>query len=448
MNSAKDYRFPLPVVSAGEYAYDLPPERIAVYPLPERDRSKLLVANTLNRTIQHDTFRSISSFLPPGALLVMNNTRVITARLLMHKPTGGSAEVLCLSPIAPGPDPAIALQSGSPCQWRCMIGGRRIRPGTKLALVAQEQGTPVQLSAEVLQRKGTEATVEFSWEPACLSFAAVLDSAGVLPLPPYLKREAETDDAKRYQTVYAHLPGSVAAPTAGLHFTDAVLGDLRDKGIRIDHVTLHVGAGTFQPLQSDDVAEHQMHNEYISVPRNVVESLLSQAQRREHSSSAVYPVIPVGTTSVRTLESLYWFGVRLVANDNKAGSAAELSIEQWDPYRLRHTVPPVAPDTALRAVLAWMNQHDMDTATGSTGILIAPGYTFALCDALITNFHQPNSTLILLVAALLGKDLWRAVYTEALEHGYRFLSYGDSSLLLNFRREAEQEGGQSPMPIV
>lgn len=432
MNSAKDCTFPVPVISAGEYAYELPSERIAVYPLPERDRSKLLVANIPAQTIHHTNFRRITDFLPPDTLFVMNNTRVITARLLMHKLTGGSAEVLCLSPVAPGPDPAVALQAGSPCRWRCMIGGRRIREATTLELIVQTGEAQMRLQAEVIERSGAEALVEFSWEPANLSFAAVLELAGVLPLPPYLKREAETEDSQRYQTVYAHLPGSVAAPTAGLHFTDAVLEDMHARGMRIEHVTLHVGAGTFQPLQSDDVAEHRMHNEYISVQRATVEAIAAQVQKRKESTAAVYPVVPVGTTSVRTLESLYWFGVRLAVRDGNAAELAELSVEQWDPYRLQHLFRHIPPHEALQALLAWMEQHELDTVSGSTSIIIVPGYSFALCDTLVTNFHQPNSTLILLVAALMGKALWREVYSEALSNDYRFLSYGDSSLLLNF----------------
>lgn len=431
MNSVNTPTFAIPAISAGEYTYSLPPERIAVYPLPERDCSKLLVAHIPERFIEHHSFRAISEFLPPGSLLVMNNTRVIAARLLMHKPTGGAAEVLCIAPLHPGPDPAIALRSGSPCQWRCMIGGKRIRAGSNLVRTIDHEGQQVELQAHILAREGTEAVVEFTWQPQQLSFAAVLSSAGVLPLPPYLKREAETADAHRYQTVYAHQPGSVAAPTAGLHFTDAVLSGLRAKGVRIGHVTLHVGAGTFQPLQSDDVAEHRMHEEYISVPRPVVEALAQQAELRQRTSPAEHPIVPIGTTSVRTIESLYWFGVRLLLEAGTTDTLEELIVGQWDPYRLRALGSAPAPATALRALLSWMDQHDMDTVTGTTGIMIIPGYTFALCDALVTNFHQPDSTLILLVAALLGREFWREVYTAAIDNDYRFLSYGDSSLLLN-----------------
>jgi S-adenosylmethionine:tRNA ribosyltransferase-isomerase len=430
MNTAKDCTFSVPVVSAAEYLYDLPAERIAVHPLPERDRSKLLVADIASGSIAHRSFTDLPDELPPGTLLVMNNTRVITARILMHKTSGGAAEVLCLSPVLPGPDPALALQSGSPCRWRCMIGGKRIRQGSELECEIVLPGEiPVTLRAHVLEREGAEALVEFSWQPASLSFAGILDMAGVLPLPPYLKREAEPDDIQRYQTVYAQPAGSVAAPTAGLHFTDAVLQQLRDKGIHTEYVTLHVGAGTFQPLQSDEVAEHRMHREYISVSRSTIEGLHRQCLQRERDPAA-YPIVPVGTTSVRTLESLYWFGVRLALSDGNARSGVELELDQWDAYRL--AASRTSALAALEVLLQWMDSHDLEEVTGGTRIIIVPGYTFALCDALVTNFHQPNSTLILLVAALMGKVLWRRVYDEALAHDYRFLSYGDSSLLRNF----------------
>lgn len=428
MNTAKDCTFSVPVVSAADYVYDLPPERIAVHPLPERDQSRLLVADITTGTITHRSFTELPEELPSGALLVMNNTRVITARILMHKTSGGAAEVLCLSPVQPGPDPALALQAGSPCQWRCMIGGKRIREGSVLECdIARSGDSPLTLHAVVLEREGTEAIVEFSWQPAALSFAAILDMAGLLPIPPYLKRDAEPDDTQRYQTVYAELPGSVAAPTAGLHFTDSVLQQLRDKGIHTGQVTLHVGAGTFQPLQSDEVAEHQMHREYISVSRSTIEQLHTHCLQREQNP-AEYPIVPVGTTSVRTLESLYWFGVRLLLHDGDAHRRPELDIEQWDAYRLEVS-PRIPVAHALEALLQWMDTHELDAVTGGTRILIVPGYGFALCDALVTNFHQPNSTLILLVAALMGQSLWRRVYDEALAHEYRFLSYGDSSLL-------------------
>lgn len=401
-----------------------------MYPLPERDTSKLLVAHIPQRTFEHRQFPHIVDYIPQGALLVMNNTRVITARIPMHKTTGGAVEVLCLSPVVPSTDPAIALQTQGSCQWRCMIGGKRVREGTELEAVIGTENT-VALRARVLAREGTEGVVEFSWQPATLSFATVVERVGVLPLPPYLKREAETSDAERYQTVYAEQSGSVAAPTAGLHFTPAVLQQLQHKGIAIEHLTLHVGAGTFQPLQSNAVEQHPMHREYLSVPRRVIEHLYQHCIQREQHGAAIHPLIPVGTTSVRTLESLYWLGVQRIAHDNAAYSES-MELGQWDAYHLARTAPRISAPVALEALLHWMDAHHCENLTGGTRIMIVPGYSFALCDALITNFHQPHSTLILLVAAFTGKELWRAMYSEALDNEYRFLSYGDSSLLLRY----------------
>lgn len=430
MKSAQDCTLYVPSVSAEEYLYDLPQERIAVYPLPERDNSKLLVAHIAQQTIEHKQFPNVVDYLPSDALLVMNNTRVITARVPMRKATGGAVEVLCLAPVAPSTEPALALQAQASCQWRCLIGGKRVRAGTELE-ASLGGATAIVLRACVLEREGTEGIVEFSWAPASLSFAAIIESVGVLPLPPYLQREAETSDTERYQTVYAKLLGSVAAPTAGLHFTPAVLQQLQNKGVTTEQLTLHVGAGTFQPLQSDAVEQHPMHREYISVPRQVVERLHQHCEKRARFSPNLYPLVPVGTTSVRTLESLYWFGVQCVLQKD-AARRDRMELGQWDAYQLAHAAPSVPPVVALEALLRWMDEHKCENITGGTRIMIVPGYSFAFCDALITNFHQPHSTLILLVAAFTGKSLWRTLYTAALENKYRFLSYGDSSLLLNY----------------
>lgn len=430
MKSAQDCTLFAPSVSAEEYVYDLPQERIAVYPLPERDKSKLLVAHIAQQTIEHKHFPDVVDYLPAGALLVMNNTRVITARIPMRKTTGGAVEVLCLSPIAPSTDPALALQATGSCQWRCMIGGKRVRAGTALE-ASLGNTTAIVLRARVLVREGTEGIVEFSWTPASLPFATIVENTGILPLPPYLKREAETADTERYQTVYAKLLGSVAAPTAGLHFTPAVLQQLQEKGIATEQLTLHVGAGTFQPLQSDAVEQHPMHREYISVPRQVVEHLHLHCVQREKRGASAHPIVPVGTTSVRTLESLYWFGVQCT-REKDATNKENMELGQWDAYHLAHSAPLVPPTVALEALLRWMDKHKCESITGGTRIMIVPGYPFTLCDALITNFHQPHSTLILLVAAFAGKNLWRTLYTSALENDYRFLSYGDSSLLLHY----------------
>jgi S-adenosylmethionine:tRNA ribosyltransferase-isomerase len=420
-----------------DYTYLLPEERIAAYPLEERDASKLLIADVRGEefAMRHSIFRHLADEIPSGALLMMNDSRVIAARILMQKASGGQAEVLCLQPLASSPndkpDYLRALQATDSTQWLCMIGGRKIHVGDILTLNVQNPRHSFILSAEILAKEGAEAEVKFTWTPDNISFAECLEACGHVPLPPYIKRDDEASDKERYQTVYAAHDGSVAAPTAGLHFTERVLADLRAKRVREERVTLHVGAGTFKPMNTDNAAEHVMHYERIFVESSTIAALAEQLQKHEQTDNA--PVIAVGTTSVRTLESLYWWGVLLITAQMGASEATELDIRQWDGFQFaeqENELPPAS--TALRAVLQWMEQHTLDTLTGETQIMIAPGYTFRICHGLITNFHQPHSTLILLVAAFLadGKNsYWRTVYNEALERDYRFLSYGDSSLL-------------------
>lgn len=426
----------IPTIHVAEYSYTLPPERIAAYPLAERDASKLLIADMRERlsgdmpTLRHSTFAAIVDEIPAQALLVANNSRVIAARILLQKATGGNAEVLCLQPNAPSTDPALTLQSKERCRWHCMVGGRRIATGD--VLTTSPDGA-VMLTATIIAKDSAEALVEFTWEPENLTFAAVLEALGHVPLPPYIKRDDETADKERYQTVYAAHDGSVAAPTAGLHFTERVLARVEAKGIRTAHVTLHVGAGTFKQMSGAEAREHTMHEERIYVQKEVVSQLAEQLLRYERNADA--PVVAVGTTSMRTLESLYWWGVRLLTFDDDARERDTLDIRQWDAFRLqarfREKLPP--PSVALLVVQEWLQNRRMDVLTGETQIMIAPGYQFAVCHGLITNFHQPESTLMLLVAAFLGANgdtgQWRRVYEEALANGYRFLSYGDSSLL-------------------
>jgi S-adenosylmethionine:tRNA ribosyltransferase-isomerase len=446
----------VPRVHTEEYRYDLPPERIAAYPLDDRAGSKLLVAALRQQRsecqmegqiechtechtecytecyIEHHGFRNITTILPSRTLLVMNDSRVIAARIQMQKPTGGAAEVLCLQSLHPSHDPAVAMLECGSSTWLCMVGGRNVKKGTTLHL----ERNGIRLEARIVERSeqsSTEALVRFSWQPEHLSFAEWLDICGEVPLPPYIKRSAEASDKERYQTVYAKHEGSVAAPTAGLHFTNDVLQALERNGVRTERVTLHVGAGTFKPMTSSEANNHTMHYERICVARRTIEMLIAQ---REDA----LPLVAVGTTSVRTLESLYWWGVRLLANDGNAQAATELTIAQWDAYRMNAEFPTLAAQpmpnaaTALRAVLAWMQQHELQLVEGETQLMIMPGYRFQLCDALITNFHQPASTLMLLVAAFLsdehGTSHWRTVYDAALAEQYRFLSYGDSSLLI------------------
>jgi S-adenosylmethionine:tRNA ribosyltransferase-isomerase len=376
-----------------DFHYDLPAARIAPEPLPDRAASRLLVSRA--GVLTDKTFRDLPGELPPHTLLIFNDTQVVRARLLAKRPTGGAVELFCLEPVAPHRALEPALQQTAAATWRCLVGNA--------TLWAERQATEA----------SGESLIDFRWEPSSLPFAEVLRAAGHLPLPPYLHRPDTATDAVRYQTVYAAHEGAVAAPTAGLHFTPELLQELTQRGTALGQVTLHVGAGTFQPVKAETMADHPMHAEPIIVQASLLRQLLAH---RPH------PVIAVGTTSLRTLESLYWLGAGLVHQPDQP----TLGVAQWQPYE---NAPSVTPEQALQALLTYLEQHGSDTLEASTRLLIAPGYQFRLVQGLITNFHQPESTLLLLVSALLGPG-WRTVYDHALAHGYRFLSYGDSSLLL------------------
>lgn len=381
-------------ISLKDYHYSLPEERIAEFPLADRASSKLLTFK--QGQINHRTFRDLPNELPTGSLLVFNNTRVIPARLIFQKPTGARIEVFLLEPALPA-NYEQNMGAHSSCSWHCMIGNaKRWKSGEievpQLGLKATREGE----------------TVTFIWS-ADLSFSEILDKAGKIPLPPYIHRDVEESDKERYQTVYSKLEGAVAAPTAGLHFTADLLEELKQEGFTEDFLTLHVSAGTFQPMKADTPEEHPMHREQIIVTRQNIENLL-----------AADSVIPVGTTSMRTLESLYWFGVRLLRGES------DFFIPKLYPYSIPN---PPTKEEALNAVRAHLDQHSIQSIAGHTEIFIFPGYQFRICKGLITNFHLPGSTLILLVAALIGEK-WRDVYEQALENNYRFLSYGDSSLLI------------------
>jgi len=396
-----------------DFHYDLPAERIAPEPLPDRASIRLLVSRA--GVITDKTFRDLPGELPPDALLIFNDTQVVRARLLAKRPTGGLVELFCLEPVAPHRALEPALQQTEAATWRCLVGnGRRWKDGS-VQLDFSFAGKPATLWAErqAVEESG-ESLINFHWQPASLPFAEVLRAAGHLPLPPYLHRPDTATDAVRYQTVYAAHEGAVAAPTAGLHFTPELLAELAERGIATGRVTLHVGAGTFQPVKADTMDGHPMHAEPIIVQASLLRQLLTHRPR---------PVIAVGTTSLRTLESLYWLGASLVRRPGQP----ELAVTQWQPYE--ENALEISPETALNALLAHLNATGTDTLEASTRLLIAPGYRFRLVQGLITNFHQPESTLLLLVSALLGPG-WRTVYDHALAHGYRFLSYGDSSLLL------------------
>lgn len=385
-----------------DFMYELPDNRIARYPLSERDHSKLLVYRPGN--ITHDQFFHLGHHLPENSLLVFNDTKVIPARLHFQKHTGAWIEIFLLNPVLPSSLVVQAMEAHGFCTWKCTIGNLK-KWTDEVILTKTLPG--ITLTARLVDRQ--DGLVEFAWESQH-SFAEVVHLAGATPLPPYLHRDAEPEDQERYQTIYSHHDGAVAAPTAGLHFTDRVFEDLTQRGIAKDFVTLHVSAGTFQPVKTELAAEHTMHHEQVIISRKNMEHLLEDRQ-----------VIAVGTTSMRTLESLYWFGARLCVDPE-----AKFDILQDDPYG---RIPAPSTREALQAVLRYMDRHQLDLLMGRTAIYIMPGYTFRICRGLITNFHQPGSTLMLLVAALVGDD-WKKIYTEALTQGYRFLSYGDSSLLL------------------
>lgn len=392
-----------PTISIKDFTYTLPEERIAHFPLEKRDESKLLVYQ--QGTISHAQFKSLTNFLPDNSTLFFNNTRVIQARLLFQKETGATIEIFLLQPEHPSKLLAEIMTAKGICRWQCAIGNLKRWKHGKLT----KQLDDLELQAILIDRD--QGIVEFSWKPEQKSFSEVIAQAGLTPLPPYIKRNVDKEDEVRYQTIYSKADGAVAAPTAGLHFTDDVLKSVKEKGIKTDFLTLHVSAGTFQPVTTENALEHPMHEEQVIVTRENIDSLLDESR----------VIIAVGTTSMRTLESLYWFGVKLLNDPH-----AQFSITQNDPYQ--HTQPLPDKGTALRAVKNFLDQHSIDSITGATSIYIYPGYTFRICKGLITNFHLPGSTLMLLVAAFVGDD-WKKIYDEALHNQYRFLSYGDSSLL-------------------
>ncbi|MFV0376778.1 MAG: S-adenosylmethionine:tRNA ribosyltransferase-isomerase [Mangrovibacterium sp.] len=398
-------------LSAQALDYELPDERIAKYPLPQRDQSKLLVWR--GGEITDAQFLQLDMFLPERSLLVFNNTRVIRARLLFRKESGAGIELFCLDPLEPA-DYQLAFQQTNQCSWNCMVGNLKKWKNEVLVKPVLLNGKTIKLKAEKLARHEGNVQVRFSWDCPTADFASVIEAAGTLPIPPYLHRETEESDLERYQTVYSSIKGSVAAPTAGLHFTETVFEKLKAKHIDCDEVTLHVGAGTFKQVKAPTIAEHQMHAEQLIVQRRFVEKLLAHPGK----------LIAVGTTSIRTLESLYWLGVKIHQKPQLAPH--ELDVEQWLPYQSQANISKAE---ALQAILAYMNRNGLQAIGAHTKIIIVPGYQFRVTEGMFTNFHQPQSTLLLLVSAFIGND-WARVYQHALANGYRFLSYGDSNLYL------------------
>lgn len=399
-------------IRISEFNYPLPDERIAKFPLSVRDQSKLLVYR--KGEVSQDVFTSLPTYLPKDALMVFNNTKVIQARLHFRKETGALIEVFCLEPIAPN-DYALNFQQTERSAWLCMVGNLKKWKGEPLHREMTVKGQPLTLTAQRGECRGTSHWIDFSWNNPDVTFADILEVFGELPIPPYLNRETQESDKESYQTVYSKIKGSVAAPTAGLHFTPRVLEALQEKGLKLEEVTLHVGAGTFKPVKSEEIEGHEMHTEYIAVHKQTIAQLLA------HGGKA----IAVGTTSVRTLESLYHMGAALV--NNPMLTEEELHVSQWQPYGEVENRPSTIE--ALQALYDYLERNELETLHSSTQIIIAPGYEYQIVNAIVTNFHQPQSTLLLLVSAFVKGD-WRTIYDYALAHDFRFLSYGDSSLLI------------------
>ena len=399
-------------ININDYNYDLPDEKIAKYPLDERDMSKLLVFD--GDKIEEDRFRNISTHLPAGSLLLFNDTKVINARMIFEKETGARIEVFCLDPISPS-DYAQAFAQNGRCSWKCLVGNSKKWKDGRLKKNIIVDGKNLDLYITRVREIGNSFEILFEWDNPDICFSQIIDVAGNIPIPPYLNRNSEDIDKVRYQTVYSHYQGSVAAPTAGLHFTERVMGDLKKCNIQSDAVTLHVGAGTFQPVKTDNAAEHEMHTEHFIVKRTTIEKIVQYLGN----------ITITGTTTVRTVESLFCVGAQIF--ENKDVDAEEFHVSQWEAYgyKDKYDVREI-----LENLLSWMTAKGLEYIRCATQIMIVPGFRFRITDRLITNFHQPKSTLLLLLSAFIG-DEWRKVYGYALENNFRFLSYGDSCLFLN-----------------
>lgn len=395
-------------IRISDYNYPLPDHRIAKHPLAAREQCKLLCYK-VGGEISEGHFYDVPAVLPEKAMLVYNNTRVINARLRFRKSTGSTIEIFCLEPVAPC-DYQLIFQTTQSCTWLCLVGNSKRWKQGPLTQEIEVDGKTVTLEANRGERRGNSFEIEFSWN-GDVTFASILEAIGEIPIPPYLNRGTESTDSADYQTVYSHIDGSVAAPTAGLHFTDEVLAECDKRGITRRELTLHVGAGTFQPVKSENIGEHEMHHEFISVQRSLLVDLIN----------AEGPVVAVGTTSVRTLESLYYVGQVLETNPN--ADEEMLTVKQWMPYS---TPCEISTKKALQNVVDYLDRHHAEAYMGSTQLMIAPGFQYRIISGMITNFHQPQSTLLLLVSAFVGVDHWRAIYDYALDHDFRFLSYGDA----------------------
>ena len=398
-------------ISIKDFTYHLPDDKIALHPLEQRDASKLLLYK--DGEIREDVFKNIADHLPNDSLLVFNDTKVINARLTFFKTTGARIEIFCLEPYEAVNEYSSVMNKTASVKWKCFVGGAAKWKDELLEKEIIVDKQQVILKAEKLQTEGEAYIIQFSWEPHEYSFAAILQVAGNVPLPPYIKRLTDDEDTDRYQTIFAENEGSVAAPTAGLHFTNDIFEKLSAKNISKTFVTLHVGAGTFKPVKAETMQGHEMHSEYIDVDIAAIKKLLETEN-----------VTAVGTTSLRTIESLYWLGVKAFLDPG----IISLDIQQWDVYEDKFTLPKVPKEAALQALINWLERRNLQRIFTKTQLLIVPGYRFRIVKMLITNFHQPQSTLLLLVAAAIGDD-WKKMYSYALENNFRFLSYGDANLI-------------------
>ena len=402
-------------LSINDFTYDLPDEKIAKYPLANRDDSRLLIYE--DGIISESNYCNISTEIPANSLMIFNNTKVVEARLLFTKETGSTIEIFCLEPAEIYADTTTAMLQKNKVLWKCLVGGAK---KWKQEVLSKEHETLRAFQAKKIEQKSDYFLIEFTWQNDELSFAEVLHCLGEIPLPPYLNRAVEEDDRETYQTVYAKYDGSVAAPTAGLHFTEKIFSTLKEKNIQQSYITLHVGAGTFKPVKSATMQDHEMHQEFFEVPLSFINQLIENLNNN---------IIAVGTTSLRTIETLYWMGIKAICND-KITSVDDLQIHQWDVYELPQHY---SSSEALNALKEFMLLKNIEKLIAKTQIIIAPPYQLKIANALVTNFHQPKSTLLLLVASILEND-WRKVYAHALENNFRFLSYGDGSLLWHSKK--------------
>lgn len=398
-----------------DFTYNLPEEKIAKYPLQNRDDSKLLIYK--DGIILENIYCNLSEYLPKNSLLIFNNTKVVEARLLFQKPSGGTIEIFCLEPDDQYADITTAMLQKEKVLWKCLVGGaKKWKEGLLIKIIIYDLKEII-LSAIIIEKRNDYFLIELSWNDDCITFAEVLHCAGLIPLPPYLNRTADEKDNETYQTIYAKKEGSVAAPTAGLHFTERLFQKLLNKNIQQNFVTLHVGAGTFKPVKTKTIHEHEMHAEFIDVSFLFIQNLIANIDKT---------IVAVGTTSLRTIESLYWMGVKLNKKLEVKNTDNNISVKQWDAYNL--DAVGISAKESLQILLHWMEENKLERLIAKTQIMIVPGYEFKIIDGLITNFHQPQSTLLLLVAALVGED-WKKIYRHALDNDFRFLSYGDGNLL-------------------